>query len=70
MPLPGEDNVRVTGAAAIASVTGPVKLAIGLLESVALTVRIAVPEAVGVPLIAQPEDVRPAGRVPGVIVQE
>jgi hypothetical protein len=50
-------------------VTGPVVVATGLLESVAFTVRLAVPAVVGVPLIAQPEIVNPAGKVPAVMVQ-
>jgi len=50
-------------------VTGPVVVATGLLESVAFTVRLAVPAVVGVPLIAQPEIVNPAGNVPAVMVQ-
>jgi hypothetical protein len=51
--------------------TGPLVVPVGLLESVALTVRFAVPGAVGVPLTTQPAPrARPAGRVPAVIVQE
>jgi len=50
-------------------VTGPVVVAVGLLESVALTVRFAVPAVVGVPLTVHPE--RESSRsVPPVMVQE
>jgi hypothetical protein len=42
----------------------------GVLLSVAVTVRFVVPAAVGVPLMAHPEEVRPAGRVAGVMRQE
>ncbi len=52
------------------SVTGPVTILTGLLESVAVTVRIAVPAAVGIPPIEQPEpSVNPAGNVPLTITQ-
>ena len=60
-------RVNTTAAGEIVSVTGPVFVATGLLESVAVTVSVEVPAVVGVPLIEQPEDVSPAGRP--VIVQ-
>jgi hypothetical protein len=50
--------------------TGPVIVSMGLLESVAFTVKLAVPATVGVPLTTQPEIERPAGRMPAVITQE
>jgi hypothetical protein len=61
-------SVKVTLAGRTLSVTGPVVVATGLLESVALTVRVAVPAVVGVPLTTQPVSVSPAGRVPAVSV--
>jgi hypothetical protein len=52
------------------TVTGPVVVAAGVLESVALTVMVAVPAVVGVPLTTQLADkVSPAGKVPAVRVQ-
>jgi hypothetical protein len=45
-------------------------VAVGLLESVAFTVRFAVPAVVGVPLTTQPLSVNPAGKTPAVIAQE
>jgi hypothetical protein len=68
--LAGEDRARVTGPATIASVTGPVVVAVGFVESVALTVRSAVPEMVGVPVMVQPDALSPAGKVPLTMVQE
>jgi hypothetical protein len=51
--------------------TGPEAVAAGLLESVACTVRLAVPAVVGVPLTTQPvPSVKPDGKAPDVIVQE
>ena len=50
-------------------VTGPLVLCFGLELSVTLTVRLAVPGIVGVPLTVQPFRVNPAGSVPLVIVQ-
>ena len=50
--------------------TGPLVVSTVLLESVALTIRLAVPATVGVPLTTQPETVRPAGSVPAVIAQK
>lgn len=66
----GDVRVKVALAAETVSVTGPVVVSVGLLASVAFTVRFAVPAVVGVPLTTQPEAVRPAGSVPAVIVQE
>ena len=60
-------SVSTTAAGPMVSVTGPVFVAGGLPESVAVTVSVEVPAVVGVPLIVQPEDVSPAGRP--VIVQ-
>jgi hypothetical protein len=52
------------------TVTGPVVVAAGVLESVALTVTVADPAVVGVPLTTQLADkVSPAGKVPAVRVQ-
>ena len=56
-------------AAAMVMLSGPEVVRVGLLLSVAFTVRPEVPAAVGVPLTTQPESVRPAGRVPEVKVQ-
>jgi hypothetical protein len=48
-------------------VSGPVMVKAGLLESVALTVKVDVPATVGVPLTTQLVDkVRPAGSAPAV----
>jgi hypothetical protein len=64
------DSVRVRAAGETASVTGPVMLFTGLLLSVAVTVNIAVPAVVGVPVITHPAPrVKPAGKVPAVRVQ-
>ncbi len=52
-----------TGAATIVMLTGPVADRMGLLASVALTVRLLVPAAVGVPLTRQfAPRASPAGR--------
>jgi hypothetical protein len=57
--------------AVIVIVSGPVTLWVGLLESVAFTVTVTVPGAVGVPLTRQAAPrARPAGSVPDVMVQE
>lgn len=63
----GELRVKVALADMMVSVTGPVVVTIGLLESVAFTVRVGVPAVVSVPLIAQPVADSPAGSVLGVI---
>lgn len=65
-------RVRVAVAGNTVTVTGPVVVATGLLESVALTVTTVVGgvAVVGVPLITQPAPrVSPAGRVPAVMAQ-
>jgi hypothetical protein len=62
--LIGEDKANVIGAAPMEIVIGPVTVAVGLLESVPSTVRLVVPAMVGVPVIAHPVALRPAGRVP------
>lgn len=57
-------------AGVIVKLTGPEVVPAGLLESVALTVRLAVPATVGVPLTMQPPPrASPAGSVPAVMVQ-
>jgi len=66
----GELRVSVALAVETTSATGPVVVASGLLESVALTVTLAVPAVVGVPLTKQPVAMRPAGRVLAVMVHE
>jgi hypothetical protein len=58
-----------SGAGAIVMLSGPEAVSCGLLESVALTVRLAVMGVVGVPLTTQPLRLRPAGSVPEVKVQ-
>jgi hypothetical protein len=66
----GELSVSVAVAGSTVTVTGPVVVACGVLESVALTVMVAVPAVVGVPLTTQLADrVSPAGKVPAVRVQ-
>ena len=67
MPLGSVPSVSRTAAGDTVSVTGPVLVAIGLLESVAVTVSVEVPAIVGVPVIEQPEAVKPTGKP--VIVQ-
>lgn len=70
MPLGRDETVSVRGAGAIVRLTGPVVLPEGLLESVALTVRLVVPATVGVPLTRQPAPrASPAGSAPAVTVQ-
>ncbi len=60
----------LSGAGLTVKLTVPVLVVTGDVESVALTVRVEVPGAVGVPVIAQPDpSARPACRVPEVIVQ-
>jgi hypothetical protein len=66
----GDERVNETLAAKTVSVTEPVVVAVGLLESVAFTVRLAVPAVVGVPLTMQPVRVNPVGSEPAVIEQE
>jgi hypothetical protein len=63
-------SVRDSGAGKTASVTGPVMVLAGLLESVALTVTIDTPAVVGVPVTRQPAPSEsPAGIIPPVITQ-
>jgi hypothetical protein len=50
-------------------VTGPVVVAVGLLESVAFTVTVTGPAVVGVPLIVQFVSISPVGSVPATIWQ-
>jgi hypothetical protein len=69
-PFGSEATVIASGAGAIVRLTGPLVVAVGLAESVAFTVRFAVPATVGVPLTTQPPPSEsPAGSVPEVIVQ-
>jgi hypothetical protein len=64
------DNVSVNPLGRMVRLTGPVTVLIGLVESVAVTVRFSVPAAVGVPVMRQPEpSVRPAGNEPLTIAQ-
>jgi hypothetical protein len=59
------DNVSVSALGRTVRLTGPVIVLIGLLESVAVTVRFDVPAVVGVPVMTQPApSVNPAGSVP------
>jgi hypothetical protein len=68
VPFGSDVIARVSGAGLITSVTGAVVVsAVGLLESVAFTVSVAVPGEDGVPLIAQFEMLNPAGSDPAVI---
>lgn len=70
MPLGRDDTVSVRGAVVTVTVTGPVEVAGGLLESVAFTVMLVVPPVVGVPLMTQPlPRVSPAGSDPAVMEQ-
>ena len=70
MAFGGELRVKIAVAGKTVTVTGPVVVAAGVLESVALTVTVADPAVVGVPLTTQLADkVSPAGRVPAVRVQ-
>ena len=64
-----EPTVRNAGRMVMLS--DPVVVCAGAAESVALTVNVAGPATVGVPVTEQPApNVRPAGREPAVIVQE
>jgi cation transporter-like permease len=66
----GELRVKVAVAGNTVTVTGPVLVAAGVLESVALTVMVVDPAVVGVPLITQLADkLSPAGSVPAVRLQ-
>lgn len=68
MPVGGEVIVSEP-AGLIVMLTGPVVVFFGLLESVAVTVRFAVPATEGVPLTRQPVIVKPAGSVPPTTTQ-
>ena len=70
VPFGSEERVRVTLAGSTVRLTGPVTVSVVVLESVALTVRFAVPATVGVPRTTQPEIESPAGNIPAVTVQE
>ena len=66
----GELSVSTTVPGAIVIVSGPETVCTGLPESVALTVSVEVPAAVGVPLTRQPATrLRPAGSAPVTTVQ-
>jgi cation transporter-like permease len=70
MGLGGELRVSVAVAGNTVTVTDPVVVAAGLLESVASTVTVFDPAVVGIPLTTQLADkVRPAGNVPAARVQ-
>ena len=70
MAFGGELRVKVAVAGNTVTVTGPVVVATGVLESVALTVTVAAPAVVGVPLTTQLADrVSPAGKTPAVRLQ-
>jgi hypothetical protein len=57
-------KVSTAAAGRTVKVTGPVVVSAGLLESVAVTVSTVVPGVVGVPLMTQLFEMRPAGSVP------
>ena len=66
----GNDEVVIVTPALTAIVSCWVALsAVGVVVSVALTVKVEVPVAVGVPDIVFPLSVSPLGRVPAEIVQ-
>jgi cation transporter-like permease len=66
----GELRVKMAVAGNTVTVTGPVLVAAGVLESVALTVMVVDPAVVGVPVITQLADkLSPAGSVPAVRLQ-
>ena len=70
MAFGGGLSVNVEVAARTVMVTGPVTVAAGLLESVALMVTVTGPAVVGRPLTTQlAARVRPAGMVPAVRAQ-
>lgn len=70
VPFGSDVIARVSGAGLMTSVTGAVVVsAVGVLESVALTISVVVLGKVGVPLIVQFEIVSPAGNEPEVIMQ-
>jgi len=64
-------TTSVSPALSIVIVSCPLTLLAGVLESVAFTVTVVVPDIVGVPLTVQPKPrISPAGSIPVVIVQE
>ena len=70
MAFGGELRVKMAVAGNTVTVTGPVLVAAGVLESVALTVMVVDPAVVGVPVITQLADkLSPAGSVPAVRLQ-
>ena len=70
MAFGGELRVKMAVAGNTVTVTGPVLVAAGVLESVALTVMVVDPAVVGVPLITQLADkLSPVGSVPAVRLQ-
>ena len=69
VPFGREDKVKLRVDGETVRVSGPVMVAGGLLESVTVAVRFEVPGTVGVPLMRQPESVKPAGNVPALIEQ-
>ncbi len=70
MAFGGLLRVKTAVAGNTVTVTGPVVLATGVLESVAFTVTVTVPAVVGVPVITQFADkVSPAGSVPLIRLQ-
>ncbi len=64
------DSVNERAAGRTVMLSGPVVVSTGLLESIALTIRFAVPATVGVPLTTHPEIESPEGSVPTVTTQE
>jgi hypothetical protein len=60
-------SVRAAGETVIT--TGPEFVAGGFPESVTVTVTVDVPGAVGVPVITQPDRVKPTGNVPEAMLQ-
>jgi hypothetical protein len=65
----GGDEIVSDPAGFIVMLTGPVVVFFGLLESVAVIVRSAVPATDGVPLTRQPVIDKPAGNVPPTTTQ-
>ena len=64
------DNVSVSALGRTVRLTGPVIVLMGLLESVAVTVRFDVPDVIGVPVMRQADpSVNPAGNAPLTITQ-
>ena len=65
----GEVITNVVVAGLMTRVTGPVVVSAGVLESVAFTVNVVLPDTAVVPEMVQLEIVRPVGNVPAVIRQ-